>query len=128
LPLKNRYAAKIRTRRKMNPRTLATITPISWPLVSLLPPVPVGFGVIVGIAVVDDDDVDITGDEVGDEVVDGRLKEEVVDGRLKEEVVDGRLKEVVVEGVVIGVAEDVVEGIADVVEVVDVEGGGVKPP
>jgi hypothetical protein len=117
--LKNRYAAKIRTRRKMNPRTLATITPMSWPLVSLLPPVPVGFGAIVGIAAVDDDDVDVTGDEVGDEVVDGRLKEEVV---------DGRLKEVVVEGVVIGVAEDVVEGIADVVEVVDVEGGGVKPP
>lgn len=64
----------------------------------------------VGAATVDDDEGDVTEDELDNEVEDGmEIEDETEDERVKED-------------------EVVEEGVADRVVVVEVEGGGVRPP
>lgn len=109
----------------MNPRILATMTPTSWPLVSLPAPAAVAEAVgegVVGVAgIVPDGDID--GDVTGF-VLDGKLVEIEVD----EEDTDVRREEEEEEGIAVVNDEGIAVGVIEGEDVVEVAAGEVKPP
>lgn len=110
----------------MKPRILATMTPTSWPLVSLPAAAAteaVGEGVVgvAGNVVVIDGDID--GDVTGF-VLDGKLVEIEDD----EEDTDVRREEEEEEGIAVVNDEGIAVGVIEGEDVVEVAAGEVKPP